>query len=167
MRVLSRSERAERPGAGRPSPEERFEELLTGAVGRILDEVAPGRAAVRVTRYTSVPYAGVRMEVVPLNPHAAAIEVAFDDVDVHIAVGSQGCRCDLTTEEALRPAALPFLQAVFRSVVLGTYRETASRRGWWLHRVDGVTGAGGQGPVLAVSRARIYGVPRTVSFEPY
>ncbi|MDB5068156.1 MAG: hypothetical protein JWM18_4590 [Chloroflexi bacterium] len=52
MRVLSRSERGEPPRAGRPSPEERFEELLTGAVGRILDEFAPGRAQVRVTRYT-------------------------------------------------------------------------------------------------------------------
>lgn len=167
MRVLSRSERGERPRTCRPSPEERFEELLTGAVGRILDEVAPGRAEVRVTRYTSVPYAGVRLEVVPLNPRAAPIEVAFDDVDVHIGVGSQGCRCDMTTEEALGPVARSFLQAVFRSVVLGTYRETACRRGWWLHRVEGVTGTGGQGPAIAASRARIYGIPRTLSFEPY
>jgi hypothetical protein len=167
MRVLSRSERGDRPRAGRPSPQERFEELLTGAVSRILDEVAPGRAQMRVTRYTSVPYAGVRLEVVPLNPRAAPVEVAFDDVDVHIGVGSQGCRCDLTMEEALRPAALSFLQAVFRSVALGTYRETAWRRGWWLHRVEGVTNAGGRGPVLTASRARIYGIPRTGSFEPY
>jgi hypothetical protein len=163
MRVLSRSEQC----AERPSPEERFETLLTGTVGQILDELPPGRVQVRLTRYTSVPYAGVRLEVIPRNPRSASLEVAFDDVDVRVSVGSQGCGCDLTTAEALGPAALSFLQAVFQCVVLGTYRETAWRRGWWLYRIEGVAGTEGRGPVLAASRWWIYGIPRTVSFEPY
>jgi hypothetical protein len=167
MRVLSRSQKGERPGAERPSPQGLFEERLTRSVAQILDELAPGRAAVRITRPASVPYAGVSLEVVPRNPRAASLEVVFDDVDVQVFVGSQGCRRHFLTEEALGPAALSFFQALLRSVVLGSYRETASRRGWWLCRVEGFADAVRQETALSASRLWIYGNPRSASFEPY
>jgi hypothetical protein len=113
------------------------------------------------------PYAGVRLEVVPRNPRAASLEVVFDDADVRVFAGSQGCRRHLPMGEAMDPAALSFLRAVLRSVVLGCYRETAQRGGRWLRRVDGYADAAGQGPALSDSRLWIYGRPRIVAFEPY
>jgi hypothetical protein len=167
MKVGGRQRRGERSPAQPPSLQGRLEELLTRSVAEVVDELAPGRADLRISRYTSVPYAGVKLEVVPRNPRAAAVEIEFDEVDVRVLVGSQGCGCLLSTEEALGPEAQRFLRSVVRSAVSGSYRETASRRGWWVCRVEGLAGAPARGPSLGASRLRIYGTPRTVSFEPY
>jgi hypothetical protein len=167
MWVLSGSEQVDVPRAAGAAAEAVFEDRVTRRLAEVLDAWAPGRASIRVARYTTVPYVGVSLEVVPRNPRAAPFEVIFDGFDVRVLVGSQGCRCHLPIEEALEGRALTFLQALFQSVVLGEYGETTSRRHWWLCRVEGSAGPGVEGPPLSAPWLWIYGTPRTTTYEPY
>lgn len=144
-----------------------FEQALLRSLDQALAEAGPGRAEVRVSRHPSVPYAGVRVEVVPRNPRAAPIEVVFDALDVCVFAGTQGCARHLPLAEACSAAGLRLLRGLFRAVMRGTYREAVRPHGRWVRRVDGFTGPDAATPVVSDGRLWIYGPPRTVAFEPY